>query len=114
MNGTWQHPEEYNDITNLVNFFTKKKLKYWNMSSQNSIATGKRIYALGDAGKQYIVYAATGGTFTIQLPEGGYKASRFNPKSGKDDSLSEVKGGKKAVTFVLPENSDWVVYLQRH
>ncbi len=91
MNGTWQHPAEYNDITNLVNFYTGKNIEYWKMSGHNAIIkTGKRVYASGNSGEQYIIYAATGGGFTIQLPEGNYIARRFNPATGEDESHSVV------------------------
>ncbi len=112
MTGKWQNPEEYTDIRNLVDFFTKKKFAYWQMKSHNAfVKSGNRTYVLAQPGKQYIIYAATGGTFSIDLPEGTYEAGRFNPATGEDTPLKAVKGGK-TTSFSLPDTQDWVVYLR--
>ena len=103
----WHKPQEYEDITHLVNFFTTKDIEYWKMSSQK-LASEKRVYALANPGKQYVFYAADGGSFSAKIAPGTYTAHRYNPRNGEERLLDEVTGG--AASFTLPDK-DWVVYL---
>ncbi len=103
-------PKEYDDVKHLIAFFTQKGLEYWKMNSANELVTGDRTYALAEPGRQYVVYAAVGGQFTLQVLAGKYTATLFNPSTGEYKSLEEQTGEKVSIT--LPDNTDWVVYLK--
>jgi hypothetical protein len=111
VSGYWHNPKEYGDIKRLVDFFTTKGIEYWKMSSQNSLKTsGTRVYVLARTGKQYVFYAAVGGTFSAKIVPGTYTVRRYNPSTGEDIALADVTGGGSR-SFAVPDSKDWVVYL---
>ncbi|MGH7957988.1 MAG: putative collagen-binding domain-containing protein [Opitutaceae bacterium] len=110
--GDWLDAPEYGDIKRLVDFFATKGLAYWKMSSQNALKTsGTRVYVLAETGRQYLIYSAVGGTFSIDIAPGTYKVRRYNPRTGEDALLREVSGGGSR-SFTMPDANDWVVYLK--
>ena len=113
MTGNWHEAEEYGDIQRMVDFWTLQDIPYWRMTPQNALATdGERVYVLADEGLDYVVYAAIGGEFTINVPSGTYRATLFDPRSGTTTSLADVTGGE-ATTLTLPDSQDWVVRLSQ-
>ncbi|MGI8783307.1 MAG: DUF5060 domain-containing protein [Acidobacteriota bacterium] len=112
ISGDWLGAPEYDDIRRLVDFFTTKGLHYWKMTSQNSLKTsGMRVYVLAETGRQYVIYAAVGGTFSVNIASGTYMARRYNPRTGEDATLEELSGGGSR-SFTMPDANDWVVYLK--
>jgi len=113
--GDWNDaPEEYGDLKRTIDFFTTKHIKYWTMSSQNGLLTaGVRTYVLAEVGRQYVIYAAVGGAFSLNLAGGTYTASRFDPADGEEASLGTITGGA-ARTLSLPTDHDYVVYMTRN
>lgn len=108
----WRDPVEYQDIQRLVEFFTAKGLEFWKMAAHNELVkSGRRVYALAEPGRQYVIYAAAGGRFAIELAPGSYEARRYDPRTGEDEGLGNVAGGA-AREFSLPDAQDWVVYLR--
>ncbi len=108
--GDWTYQPEYDDVKRLVNFFTTNGIEYWKMTSHNEVKTaGTRVYVLAEPGRRYVVYAAVGGTFTLDLPAGNYRAYRYNPRTGETSTLPSVAGGSR--TFTLPDANDWVIHL---
>lgn len=109
--GFWQPTAEYGDIRRLVSFFAQPGLRYQAMQPQNGLVKrGERVYVLADSTRrQLVVYAAAGGAFALDLPGGTYRAVRFDPATGEQQSLPSVTGGQ-AVEFALPDK-DWVLYL---
>ena len=82
--GDWVDAPEYGDIKRLVDFFTTKGIEYWKMASHNELKTaGTRTYVLAEPGRQYVVYAAIGGTFSLNLAAGTYYAYQYNPRTGE-------------------------------
>jgi Protein of unknown function (DUF4038)/Domain of unknown function (DUF5060)/Putative collagen-binding domain of a collagenase len=112
--GDWlDAPEEYGDVRRMVDFFTTKGIEYWKMSGQNElVVSGTRTYLLAEAGRQYIIYSAVGGDFSLNLAPGGYKAWCYDPTDGTETSLGTIEGDS-ARTFSLPTSHDYVVYLTR-
>ncbi len=69
--GDWADQPEYGDIKHMVDFFTTKGIEYWKMASHNELkAAGTRTYVLAEPGRQYVAYAAVGGTFSLNLAPG--------------------------------------------
>jgi hypothetical protein len=107
----WHEPAEYGDITRLIDFFTTKGIQYWKMSTDPALKTsGTRVYVLAKPGQQYVIYAAVGGTFSVNIADGTYTARRYNPATGEDVALGDVTGGGSR-SFAVPDSKDWVVYL---
>ena len=109
--GDWYDAPEYGDLKRMIDFFAAKGLEYWKMSSRNELVTaGRRIYVLAEPVRQYVIYAAIGGKFSLNLAPGRYEARRYDPRTGKEAGLGTVEGGLSH-TFTMPDTSDWIVYL---
>ncbi|MCX8038580.1 MAG: heparin lyase I family protein, partial [Candidatus Sumerlaeia bacterium] len=109
--GNWREIPEYADIRNLAHFFGSGTLEYWKMSPHNELVkSGARVYVLAEPARQYAVYAAVGGTFSLDLVPGSYRCARFDPRSGETTALPDITGGR-AVSFSCPDSQDWVFSL---
>jgi len=70
----WHDVPEWDDVKHLIDFFTTKGVEYWKMSPRNDLAkSGARVYVLENPEKQYVVYAAAGGNFTLDYPQDLFK-----------------------------------------
>jgi hypothetical protein len=109
--GAWKDIEEYGDIQRLIRFFTSRGIEYWKMRPDAAKSSVKeRLYVLAWPGRQYVLYAAAGGKFSVKLAEGDYAARRYDPRTGEDVELGRVRGGG-LTSFETPAGNDWVVYL---
>jgi hypothetical protein len=86
----WQQQNAYSDIRTMADFFTKNVTRWWEMTTPSNLSsiiasssTG-RVYALArmapSPNPQYVIYAAAGGTFTVNLPAGNYSYYFFDPR----------------------------------
>lgn len=107
----WHDTDEYGDLKRLIDFFTTKDIAYWRMTPRNELKkSGERVYVLAEPGKQYVIYAAAGGSFSVELVKGDYEVRRYDPRAGEDVALNASQGGVKS--FTLPDKQDWVIYLR--
>jgi hypothetical protein len=117
--GDWHDaPDEYGDLKKMIDFFTTKNIEYWKMASHNElIDSGSRIYLLAEPGRQYVAYAATGGSFSIALSAGNYYICLYNPRNGEEvprGTGTITVGTARSESFTMPNtNDDWVVRLWR-
>ena len=114
LTGEWlDAPEEYGDLKRMINFFTTRGIDYWKMSCHNELLPGaSRAYLLAEVGRQYVVYAATGGSISLDLAAGTYTAWQYDPINGTETSLGTVAGGGVR-TLATPTDRDYTVYLKR-
>ncbi len=110
LTGEWLAQPQYDDIKHLVDFFTTKGIEYWKMASHNELKNGSRTYMLAEPGRQYVAYAAVGGTFSLNLAAGTYYAYWYDPQTGKTTSFGTVTGGTTR-QFTAPGPNDWVLHL---
>lgn len=124
--GDWQPAAEYDDIRRLTTFMTTRVFNWWRLSRDAAVVPGatsclpppSRVYALSLPGVRYVVYAATGGTVTLNLPPpapgfASYRVSRIDPRfdlPGAETSMGTVGGGTQ--TFTLPTTGDWILFLE--
>jgi hypothetical protein len=69
-------------------------------------------YALANPGSEYLVYAPSGGSFTVNLAGGGYFFERVNPSNGtiiSSGSFSPASGDR---SFTPPFSGDAVLYIK--
>jgi hypothetical protein len=112
--GDWNDnvPEEYGDIKRMVDFFTTKGIEYWKMSSQNPLITaGTRAYCLAETGRQYVIYDADGGAFSVNLATGTYHAYQYDPRTGTETDLGAFTTTGGSRSFSVSSGNDWVVRL---
>lgn len=100
----------YDDVKRLIDFFATKGIEYWKMKSNNALINSwnlKHVYTLANSGIDYVVYAADGGLFTIDLESGKtYSVAKFDPRAGVETILDPVAGGLQ--TFNTEDTLDWV------
>jgi uncharacterized protein DUF5060/uncharacterized protein DUF4038 len=109
----WHDDPGYADIARLIDFWTRRGIQYWRMSSRNDlVVSGDRVYVLALVGKEYVIYSAQGGDFTLQLAAGRYSATRFDPKTGATAPFLDISGGGPRA-FLLPDGEDWIVHVKK-
>jgi Putative collagen-binding domain of a collagenase len=109
----WEDEPEYGDIRRMVDFFTIQGIQYWMMASSNRLTSNTRVYALGQARREYVAYSALGGRFTLNLPPpraGRYQVTWYNPATGAYTSAASIGGGRR--TFTLTFRGDAVLHLR--
>jgi hypothetical protein len=109
----WHDRAEYRDVLHMSNFFTKRGIEYWKTSPDNKLINyADRVYIMAEPGRQYIIYAANGGDFKLELPAGDFRAMRFDPRTGEELELANLTGGGLA-SLTVPEGKDWALYISR-
>lgn len=69
---------------------------------------------MASPGREYVVYAPSGTTFTVNLSAAAqpFSARFYNPRSGAFRSAFLVTGGASAQAFTKPDGNDWVLHLR--
>ena len=98
-----------NGYARIVDFFTA--LEWWKAEPHDELVTGGAM-CLAEPGRQYVVYLRAGGSVTVKLARGTYRASWFNPRSGRRKPIGRAKG-PKWTSPAAPDKKDWVVLLLR-
>ena len=81
------------------------------------ISNPKDVWALGDKGRDYLIYALHGGAITFGLPEtpGKFVAHWFNPRTGAVCRLKDPVAEGQRITIIPPggggTGQDWVLWL---
>ena len=112
--GDWTYDGTlYNDTKNFIKFWIDNKVPYWQMKEYNNLVSGNRVYALANPGKEYVIYAAAGGEFALNLTgvDNLFTVIQFNPRTGDQKKMDDISGGDNHL-FVAPDNNDWVYYLK--
>jgi hypothetical protein len=92
----------------MVDFFTS--FEWWKTNPHDELVTAGN-YCLADPGKTYVVYLPHGGTTTVQLGKGIYKASLMNATTGERIELPDVQDAP----WTTPEEAkefDWAILLE--
>lgn len=86
----WLQQNAYSDIRTMADFFTKNVTRWYEMTTPANLSTiiasssTGRVYALARMAPapnpQYVIYAASGGTFTVNLPAGNYSYYFYDPR----------------------------------
>jgi len=117
LTGDWRYDSTYLDVKRFKDFWTTRGINYAAMSPQNqTIASGTRVYVYGTAGRDYVVDAAQGGSFSLNLPPATYAITRFNPNADCTSSCDISHGTKTGSTLQFsstdfPSGTDWIVVL---
>jgi Protein of unknown function (DUF4038)/Domain of unknown function (DUF5060)/Putative collagen-binding domain of a collagenase len=89
-----------------------KTTDFRNMSPAPNIVSEPNS-CLAFKGHEYVVYAPSGGVFTLNLRgvSGLFEAKWFNPRTGAYRDTTSVPGGR-VHTFTSPDNNDWVLHVK--
>jgi Domain of unknown function (DUF5060) len=105
-------PGYYDDVGHLTAFWNTKGIEYWKMQNKNGlVGSGERVYVFGLDGREYVVYAATGDSFSLDLPPGTYLVEWFDPSKGMSLQGGRVSGGGRRF-FSVPLSGDAVLHLK--
>jgi len=103
----------YDYAGHCARFFNGGEVRFWEMEPRGELAsTG---VCLARPGREYVVYAANGGPFTVDLQAatGLRLAVRwFDPRCGKSQVAAELPGGDPRQTFQPPFAGDAVLHLK--
>ena len=104
-------PPEYHDIKVLTDFFRSGDIEYWKMKSVNEIIiSGNRVYALGEKGRQYLIYSAAGNKISATIEPGEYQVWVIDPITGLRTEQEKTRGGEINVDPGIMH--DWVLFIK--
>jgi Protein of unknown function (DUF4038)/Domain of unknown function (DUF5060)/Putative collagen-binding domain of a collagenase len=92
----------------MVDFFTS--FEWWKTNPHDELVSGGN-YCLADAGKTYAVYLPHGGSVTVHLQPGRYRAYWFSGVSGEMIDLPVV-AGPEWTSPEAPDKDDWALLLR--
>lgn len=96
-----------------------KELVFYTMSPSDLLLSehdNKRVWCLSEPGKQYLVFAAQGGSFNLQLAKGKYKNNKWiDTKSGLSKTIPFISERNTANKRFTPpdELTDWVLLIRK-
>ena len=117
VNGLCSAPDpKYNNLRDNLGYTLSyaKRLNLAQAQPQGSLAsTGYCLANPASTNAEYLVYAPSDGTFTVDLSAttNTLKVEWFNPSSGTAISAGTVSGGTAAQRFTAPFSGDAVLYL---
>ena len=92
----------------MLQFFTS--FEWWKTEPHDEWAS-RGAFCLAEPGKVYVAYLPHGGSVTLTLEPGRYRARWFNPRSGQYAEASEAAGPR----WTSPEaadTQDWALFLE--
>lgn len=91
-------------------FFNASGVGFGSMAPNGALtSTGA---CLADPGREYVVYAQSGSSFTVNLAAapGVFNCRFYNPRTGEFAAAFQRSGGTSQ-SFTKPDSSDWVLHL---
>ncbi len=93
----------------MVDFFTG--FEWWKTNPHDELVNNGN-YCVADVGRTYAVYLPHGGTVTVQLGAGGFKAYWFSAQSGEKIDLPDAEG-PSWTSPESPDKNDWAILLEK-
>ncbi len=105
-------PPIYADLARMAEFVEGSGLAWWRMEPSDGllVEASNLVYCLAEAGREYLVYYAAGGSAGLRLPRGPFAVSWFNPRTGETTERPAVAGGGLE-RFAAPDAEDWVLHV---
>lgn len=98
-----------------LNFFKGQKVPFWTMEPNDGIVS--KGYCLAAPGEVYVLFIPEGGTADLQLTDGSYSVSWFDPRNGgemQNGSVKKLSGNGTVNVGNAPADADkdWVVLVK--
>ena len=93
----------------MLDFFTS--FEWWKVEPHDELVTAG-TYCLADPGSTYAVYLPHGGTTTVKLEPGSYRAEWFSAFTGEIVPIGPVTG-PSWTSPKTPDSNDWAILLRR-
>ncbi len=104
----------YDIAGHCARFFNQGDVPFWDMEPNGKLAsTGVCLASLG---KEYVVYSASGESFTVNLSaarDATLEVRWYNPQTGKFQESTTIVGGNERTQLRSPFSEDAVVHLRR-
>ncbi|HET6178500.1 MAG TPA: DUF4038 domain-containing protein [Candidatus Sulfotelmatobacter sp.] len=94
----------------LYDFFTS--FSWWLTDPHDELVNAGN-YCLAAPGNMYAIYLPNGGSVTVKLDAGKYRAEWYSPLSGERISLPYAEGANWT-SPAAPDNHDWALLLQQN
>jgi hypothetical protein len=94
----------------MVEFFTS--FDWWKTEPHDELVS-KGNYCLAKPGEIYAVYLPHGGTTTVRLGDGSFRAAWFNPSTGQRTPSPSAQG-PVWTSPLTPDDHDWALLLQKN
>lgn len=106
-------PAIYTYMENLAKFVAEGAVAFWRMIPLPAelITPDRSVYCLGEAGREYVIYFAAGGSTQIAIPDGMYQYRWFDPREGVFRDDGSCSGGIN--TFHAPDTEDWALLVRK-
>jgi hypothetical protein len=104
--------QAYDATGHCARFFNQCGVKFWEMAPAAELSSTR--LCLARAGHEYIIYAPTGGRFSVDLSAATgttLKVRWYNPRSGKFHPSTPTHGGNQAQVFEAPFSGDAVLHI---
>jgi hypothetical protein len=113
----WRSRDRLWDMTRFALEFFHRHLPFHEMVPSDKLTTAPGGYCLARPGEVYAVYLPSGGTATLELPQGKYGVAWYNPRTGgklATGSVAEVSGPGRVSLGEPPadKGSDWAVLVR--
>jgi hypothetical protein len=98
-----------NGYAHMVDFFTS--FEWWRTEPHDELVSSG-AWCLAEPGRIYAVYLPKGGTVTVKLEPGQYRAEWFSAFTGEVVPIGVVDG-PTWTSPKAPDTNDWALLLQR-
>ncbi len=99
----------FNGYAHMVDFFSS--FEWWTVEPHDELVSGGN-YCLAEPGRVYAVYLRRGGSASVRLAGGRYRATMMNAATGETTALAMVEGNVWNSPSV-PEGADYAILLTR-
>jgi hypothetical protein len=93
----------------MLQFFTS--FEWWKTEPHDEFAS-RGVFCLAEPGKTYVAYLPHGGSVTLTLEPGRYRARWFNPRDGRYAEAPEA-AGPRWTSPGAADDQDWALLLER-
>ena len=102
----------WNQCKIALDFFRKYHIPFQEMQCMDNLTKTKNDFVFAKPEEIYLVYSKESGEISLNLPDVGYQAMWYNPKTGES---KEIKGlsENKSIKFKTPSSQDWLLYLHK-
>ena len=103
----------YEVIGYAATFFNDLGVEFWNMAPSPTLSSTGVV--LADPETEYVVYAISGGTFTVDLtaaPGKTFEAQWLNPRKGELVPAGTISGGSADTSFTASNTMMWILWLK--
>jgi len=104
--------EVYDIVGYAARFFNDSDVRFWQMAPHGELTSTGRC--LAQPGVEYVIYAPTGGAFTVDLsaaPDKLLAVRWYSPLTGRSCPATQIAGGNTTHKFTPPFEGDAILHL---